>query len=348
MRFFPAATTKAFPAAPAAFLALAALFASAGDLGAEVSLAVKASLPEGDPRAATLSAWAGEFSRLTGWEAEVEFLGPGAAAGARTVMAEPDGLTVGFLSLDETVTRSLQDLSPYEAPEFQPAVLFPSGAPALVRRPGGPGRDLAALKGRPGAAVRLLAPSLNPVPGPTLLAVDAVRAVGARAVLRELPKASRRLGGLPESLNDSEALWASAYRSLEAGELLALPWEGLSAVRALGDEPVVALVLAGTPSAAAPFSSPVPEGPSLGDLGVTPGVRELMGFYYPSGTGLAAQEGVPAKLSGIAASALAAPQPGPFVTGPPLTGDEAQAAYEAETAARKAILESLSLAGGLE
>ncbi|MDR1081957.1 MAG: hypothetical protein LBQ79_13610 [Deltaproteobacteria bacterium] len=335
MRLFASALVSAILAFPAAY---------PGELRAEPSLSVKASLAEGDPGAATLTGWAAELAGETGWTAGVELLGPGALAGARTAMADPDGLTIGFLTLDEAVTRPLQDLAPYRAEEFQPAVLFPGGAPVLVGRPDSPAPDLARLVQAPDRTVKLLAPNLMPVPGPTLMAAETLTALGAELDIRELHESARRHPDLPEGLGARDALWVSAYLALTPGELLALPWEGLQAVRKHGLSPATVLVLAAPPSAGS-ARMPFPEGPGPGDLGIAPGVRELFGFYYPAETGDKAKGGAPGMLAAMAARALAAPQDFPFVTGPALAGDGAREAFEAETAARRSVLESLSLAG---
>ncbi|MDR1039786.1 MAG: hypothetical protein LBR80_06365 [Deltaproteobacteria bacterium] len=350
---------------------LAAYLAFPSGLRAGISLSLPAALDEGDPEAETLAGWARDFSRRAGWNAEPEFLGHGAVAGVRTLLADPDGLTAGFLSLDETVTRALQDLAPYDASEFLPAVVFPSGAPVLVSRGDGPEVNLAALKASPGSSVSLMAPSLTPVPGPTLIALDVLRRLDAKVEIRELPDMSRKVAFVPEGMTEREVLWGRAYVQLKPGELLALSYDALEAVRSQGADPRIELVLAfagecafgddadaadgvtdgaadggGDGSATPPVLAIVPEGPRLCDLGVSPGIRELYGFYYPSDTGERAQEGAPALIAAIVGAALAGPQDTPFVTGPALTGDEAQEAFDSETLARGELLEAYSLAGG--
>ncbi|MDR1038444.1 MAG: hypothetical protein LBT40_18305 [Deltaproteobacteria bacterium] len=335
-------------------LALVAAFP--GDLRSETSLSVKASLSADDPRSKILEGWIAELASQTGWSAEVELLGPGAVAGARTAMADPDGLTLGFLSLDETITRPLQDLAPYRASDFLPAVLFPGDPPVLVRRPGGP--DVEISRRRPGQdrAARLLAPSLNPVPGPTLAAVAALRSLGYVPSVRELPAdyaagapAGASGSEAPAGASGREAPWAAAFAALEPGELLALPREALDLLPPLGLSPAQVMTL--SPPAAGvgtPAHLALPGGTAPADPGAAPGVRELFGFYYPSATGPRLQEGAPARLAAMASAAFASPQDFPFVTGPPMTADEAREAFDAETAARRSILESLNLAGGAQ
>jgi hypothetical protein len=335
-------------------------------------LSVPASLSKLDPRAAELAAWTAELARLTGRRGRLELLGPGAVAGVRTVTSEPDGLTLGFMSYDEAITRALQDLAPYGPEELQPAVLFPSGAPLLLYRKTGPAPDLAALRSAPGAAARLLAPSLRPVPGPTLLALDALRGLRVQVTLRApagpaagpaqaaeaVASALAQAPPLPEGLNPRQRLWVGCFLTLEPGELLALPYGGHLLLRSLGLDPGVALVLSEPEGALAgdvpdgtgnPSGSRAahPEGPLFRDLGLAHSVREGLGFYYPAETAEPVQDGAPSILAFLADYERASAEPVPFfVKGRALFGVMAQAAYEAETEARKELLAHYGLAGG--
>ncbi|MDR2611796.1 MAG: hypothetical protein LBG06_02800 [Deltaproteobacteria bacterium] len=338
-------------------LALAGALAAAfpASLRAGPVLKIPTSLPEGDPRAGLLGEWTRELSRLTPWDASLEFLGPGAVAGARTALAEPDGLTLGFLSYDEAVTRPLQDLAPYEASELAPAVLFPSGAPILLYRGDGPQAPPPRLRPVPGTHARLLSPSLRPVPGPTLLALDALRGLGAAVSLREPP---RERGGGPAPAPDHaarERLWAACYLALEPGEFLALPYEGYAFLADAGLSPRAAMLLgdAGWGPGAAGGASPwprlpnLPDAPSFSDLGLRHRVREAFGFYYPAETSERLQEGVPLLVAWLASYSGASPSGLPFfVSGETAGGDVARGLFEGEVEARLELLRAFSLAGG--
>jgi hypothetical protein len=327
-----------------------------------------ASVSAGDPLAGLLESWAGEFSRRTGWRAEPELLGPGALAGARVVLGEHDGLTAGFLSYDEAVTRPLQDLAPYDASELKPAALFPSGSPALIYRPGSPPANLSALRGTSGFKVGLLAPTLRPVPGPTLLALDALEALGAKVELRALPASPGGPQG-PELGSGPQSPWAACYLALLPGEFLAIPYEGLEALDAMGLRPGIALALAAPESPAAAGAASrfplIPDGtPRFSDLGLAGRVSEAFGFYYPEDTGeriLGEAPGIlaalideaaaspapvagPAAFAAQAAGPAASPAPGRLVRGLALRGEEAARAFASETEARKALLNAFSLA----
>jgi hypothetical protein len=335
------------PALLAALSALALAASPAGGLAAGPELSVQASLDADDPRAETLSAWTAGLPPEVGMPAGVEFLGGGAVAGARVAMAEPDGLTLGFLGLDEAVTRPLQLLAPYEPQDLEPALLFPGGAPALLYRGDGPEVRLAEAAGSPGAAVRLLVPTLRPVPGPVLLALDAIAGLGARPEFREIPAAPE--GGDADPDGGPGGFWARAYLALAPGELLPVPWDGLAAIRAQGHEPGVALVLADPPAggrSGAAALPPSPAGPLFSDLGLSHTVRELYGFYYPADTFEAVREGVPQALASLVGGALRSPQGVPFVTGAAVEGEAALEAYGAETEARQALLGRWPLTGG--
>jgi hypothetical protein len=153
------------------------------------SLVLAIGLDPDSPVAEVVKDVAGDLGRRIGRKVRIEFLGDErvAIAAARTAQADPDGLFMGILSFDTIIIRSLEELAPYDPDDFIPAVLFQSGAPVLISRNNKHARNLSELRDSEDKLFPILTTTLDPLPGPTLLALDAGRALGLKTILRKLP-----------------------------------------------------------------------------------------------------------------------------------------------------------------
>ncbi|MDR2461408.1 MAG: hypothetical protein LBE38_11645 [Deltaproteobacteria bacterium] len=284
-------------------------------------LTIMVDLDPDSPRLSQLNATTLKLAQKTGKTLSLDYLGTQPALAAiRTAQADPDGLTMGLLSLDNVVTMSLEGLMPFSPEDFLAVVLFHNEAPSLVTPltdQNDVGIELISLQGR--EEVTLVTKTKTPLDDPTLIALDFFRALELKVNIKELYDNP----GIAIKQSPMEA-----FSLLKEGEFMALSQKDIDELTSSGANFKKVVTLGEDTGANS----------SLQSLGISPKVSSLSGFFYPAGTTELLAENTPQSLMEII-SELAQVTGKDSLFLPPISyGPEAQALYDKETEARRELL----------